>query len=207
MRAPWVRRSPEPDIGALSHHPILECADFLSAQSTYPELMERKSFQDMDCPVALALEHVGEWWSILILRDAMHGFSRFDEFQENLGISPNSLSRRLGSLVYAGLLERRRYSEHPPRDEYVLTEAGQAFRPVLIALYQWGGAFCPPERANVRLVVSETGKDADPVLVDRASGLLLDEEHTEFLPGTTASDQLREILARRRAPGLSERAS
>ncbi len=169
--------------------------------------MDRKSFQDMDCPVALALEHVGEWWSILILRDAMHGFTRFDEFQTNLGISPNSLSRRLGSLVHAGLLERRRYSERPPRDEYVLTEAGQAFRPVLIALYQWGGEFCPPERANVRLVVSETGKDADPVLVDQETGHPLDEEHTEFLPGPTASDHLRKILARRLESGLAERAS
>jgi hypothetical protein len=56
--------------------------------------MERKSFQDMDCPVALALERVGEWWSILILRDATHGITRFDEFQGSLGISPNSLSRR-----------------------------------------------------------------------------------------------------------------
>lgn len=81
--------------------------------------MERKSFQGMSCPVALALERVGEWWSILILRDATHGMTRFDEFQKNLGISPNSLTRRLGMLVEAGLLERRRYCERPPRDEYV----------------------------------------------------------------------------------------
>ena len=169
--------------------------------------MERKSFQDMDCPIALALEHVGEWWSILILRDAMHGFTRFDEFQENLGISPNSLSRRLGALVHAGLLERRRYSVRPPRDEYVLTEAGQAFRPVLIALYQWGEGFFPPEEPNVRLVVNETGKDADPVLVDRVTGHPLDEEHTEFVPGATATDQLREVLARRRSRGVTGQAS
>ena len=145
--------------------------------------MERKSFQDMDCPVALAFEHVGEWWSILILRDAMHGMTKFDEFQKNLGISPNSLSRRLGALVHAGLLERRRYSDRPPRYEYVLTEAGQAFRPVLIALYKWGGDFYPPEQPNVRLVVNETGKDADPMYVDRETCLPLDEEHTEFLAG------------------------
>ena len=169
--------------------------------------MERKSFQDMDCPIALALEHVGEWWSILILRDAMHGFTRFDEFQENLGISPNSLSRRLGALVHAGLLERRRYNERPPRDEYVLTAAGQAFRPVLIALYQWGEGFFPPEEPNVRLVVNETGKDADPVLVDRETGLPLDEEHTAFRAGPTASGRLQEILSRRQAPALTEHAS
>ncbi len=88
----------------------------------------------MSCPVALALERVGEWWSILILRDATHGLTRFEQFQKSLGISPNSLSRRLAALVDAGLLERRRYNERPPRDEYVLTEAGHAFRPVLTAL-------------------------------------------------------------------------
>ena len=109
--------------------------------------------------------------------------------------------------MHAGLLERRRYSDRPPRSEYVLTEAGQAFRPVLIALYKWGGDFYPPEQPNVRLVVNETGKDADPMYVDRETCLPLDEEHTEFLPGPTATDQLREVLARRRAHEAAKRAS
>jgi DNA-binding HxlR family transcriptional regulator len=69
--------------------------------------MRHKSFGNMQCPIARSLERVGEWWSILILRDAFHGLSRFDEFQENLGIAPNMLARRLKSLVEAGLLERR----------------------------------------------------------------------------------------------------
>src|SRR5690349_24643855 len=98
----------------------------------YASIMERTSFEGMSCPVALALERVGEWWSILIMRDATHGLSRFDQFQKSLGISPNSLTRRLNGLVEAGLLERRLYSERPPRYEYVLTGAGDAFRPVLI---------------------------------------------------------------------------
>ena len=71
----------------------------------------------MPCPIARSLERVGEWWSMLIMRDALHGFTRFDEFQRSLGIAPNMLTRRLNALVDAGLLERRRYSEHPPRDE------------------------------------------------------------------------------------------
>ena len=165
--------------------------------------MERKSFQGMDCPMALALERVGEWWSILILRDATHGMTKFDEFEKSLGISPSSLSRRLGALVHAGLLERRRYSERPPRDEYVLTQAGQALRPVLIALYQWGSEYCPPNEPTVRLIMNETGKDADPVFIDRETGLPLDEEHTAFLAGPTASDQLRAVLARRAATSTS----
>jgi DNA-binding HxlR family transcriptional regulator len=156
--------------------------------------MERKSFRDMSCPVALALERVGEWWSILILRDATHGMTRFDEFQKSLGISPNSLSRRLGALVQAGLLGRRRYSEHPPRDEYVLTQAGRAFRPVLIALYAWGSKYFPPAVPNVRLVDRESGVDVDPVLIDRLTGHPIDDEHTVFLAGPSAGDRLRALL-------------
>src|ERR1700751_4538620 len=100
--------------------------------------MQRKSFEKMSCPIARSLERVGEWWSMLIMRDALHGMRRFDEFQKSLGIAPNMLARRLEALVEAGLLERRRYSEHPPRDEYVPTARGRDFRPVLIPVVAWG---------------------------------------------------------------------
>ncbi|MET7727662.1 winged helix-turn-helix transcriptional regulator [Streptomyces mirabilis] len=164
--------------------------------------MERKSFQGMNCPVALTLERVGEWWSILILRDATHGITRFDGFQKSLGISPNSLTRRLGALVEAGLLERRRYSERPPRDEYVLTEAGRAFQPVLSALYAFGVQHFPPEAPNVRLVDKESGIDVDPLLIDRVTGHPIDEEHTMFLPGPSADDRLRAVLEHRNEQAL-----
>ena len=65
--------------------------------------MQHKSFAGMACPVARSLERVGEWWSILILRDALHGMTRFDQFQKSLGIAPNMLTRRLNALVAAGL--------------------------------------------------------------------------------------------------------
>src|SRR6201989_2387122 len=100
--------------------------------------MQRKSFGSMSCPIARSLERVGEWWSILILRDAFYGMTRFDEFQKSLDIAPSMLTRRLNALVESGLLERRRYSEKPPRDEYVLTETGRDFRPVMWALIGWG---------------------------------------------------------------------
>src|SRR4029453_592939 len=100
--------------------------------------MERKSFCKMACPIARSLERVGEWWSILIIRDALHGFTRFDELQKSLNIAPNILTRRLGGLVDAGLLERRRYSERPPRYEYILTDMGRDFRPVIVAVFSWG---------------------------------------------------------------------
>src|SRR5712671_1929125 len=119
--------------------------------------MQRKSFGRMVCPIARSLERVGEWWSILILRDALHGLRRFDQFQKSLGIAPNMLARRLNALVDAGLLERRRYSEHPPRDEYVLTARGRDFRPVLIALLAWGNRHFAPEGPIVQLVNTAPG--------------------------------------------------
>src|SRR3982751_4067947 len=114
--------------------------------------MQRKSFADMPCPIARSLERVGEWWSMLILRDAFAGVTRFDDFRPSLGIAPNMLARRLAALVDAGMLERRRYSERPPRDEYVLTERGRDFHPVLVELVEFGRkhfaapAHAPPQR-------------------------------------------------------------
>ena len=83
---------------------------------------------------------------MLILRDAGFGKTRFDEFETSLGIAPNMLARRLASLVEAGLLERRRYSEKPPRDEYVLTQRGRDFQPVLTALKTFGDQHYPRAR-------------------------------------------------------------
>src|SRR5918912_4315396 len=136
--------------------------------------MRRKSFGNMPCPIARGLERVGEWWSILILRDAFYGLTRFDEFQKSLGIAPNMLTRRLTALVEAGLLERRRYSERPPRDEYVLTPRGRDFRPVLLALLAFGNRHFPPDDREVRIVNTETGQPVDPVLVDPATGQRVD---------------------------------
>jgi DNA-binding HxlR family transcriptional regulator len=132
--------------------------------------MQRKSFGTMSCPIARSLERVGEWWSILILRDAFRGLTRFDQFQASLGIAPNMLTKRLNALVESGLLEKRAYSEHPPRYEYVLTERGRDFRPVLWALLAWGNKHFAPEGPSVVVVDSKTGEVADPVLVDRNTG-------------------------------------
>jgi DNA-binding HxlR family transcriptional regulator len=92
----------------------------------------------MHCPIARSLERIGEWWSMLILRDALHGFTRFEEFRESLGVAPNILTNRLTKLVKAGFLERRQYSEKPPRFEYVPTQRGRDFRPVLLNLMAFG---------------------------------------------------------------------
>src|SRR5205085_10112733 len=92
-----------------------------------------------------------------------------------LDIAPNMLTRRLNALVESGLLERRRYNERPPRYEYVLTERGRDFRPVLWALLSWGNKHFAPEGKSVVIVDRETGAEADPLLIDRASGRPLTE--------------------------------
>ena len=148
--------------------------------------MQRKSFGSMTCPIARSLERVGEWWSILILRDAFRGLTRFDQFQKSLDIAPNMLTRRLNALVESGLLERRAYCEHPPRYEYRLTERGRDFRPVLWALLAWGNRHFAPEGASVIVVDTETGEPADPVLVDRRSGKVMVEPTFRSAPGPAA---------------------
>jgi DNA-binding HxlR family transcriptional regulator len=136
--------------------------------------MQRKSFSDMQCPIARGLEHVGEWWSILILRDAFRGLTRFDEFSDSLGIAPNMLTRRLTALVEAGLMHRQRYSERPPRDEYLLTQRGKDFRPVLLAMLAFGNKHFPPDDRTIQIINTTTGQPVEPILVDPATGLRVD---------------------------------
>ena len=157
--------------------------------------MHHKSFGNMTCPVARSLERVGEWWSILILRDALRGMTRFDQFQKSLGIAPNMLTRRLSALVAAGLLERRRYSEHPPRDEYLPTARGRDFRPILVALLAWGNKHFAPEGISVMLINTKTGVAADPVLVDRVTDRPLEEPEYAFAAGPAAVESTRRRYA------------
>ena len=156
--------------------------------------MERKSLGGMPCPIARSLDRVGEWWSMLIIRDALHGLKRFDQFEESLGIAPNMLTRRLGALVKAGLLEKRRYSERPPRYEYMLTERGRDFQPVIVAMQTWGNKHFAPEGASVLLVHAKTGAAADPVMVDRKTGRPLTAPEYVVAPGPAAGEATRRKL-------------
>ncbi|MDE2150023.1 MAG: helix-turn-helix transcriptional regulator [Gammaproteobacteria bacterium] len=154
--------------------------------------MKKKNLGQMGCPIARSLERVGEWWSILILRDALQGLTRFGQFQESLGIAPNMLTRRLNRLVEAGLLERRLYNERPPCYEYVLTACGRDFRPVLLSLLAWGNRNFAPEGLSVMIVDRQTGALADPVLTDRISGRLLDDSKFRTAAGPAADARLRQ---------------
>jgi DNA-binding HxlR family transcriptional regulator len=136
--------------------------------------MDAEKFSEGPCPVARALLRVGDAWSMMILRDAGYGATRFDQFRQSLGIAPNILTRRLAALTEAGLLEKSRYSERPPRDEYVLTPKGRDFLPVLAAIGAWGREHFG-EGGTSRFVDAETGAPVEPVVVDRATGSPLGE--------------------------------
>jgi DNA-binding HxlR family transcriptional regulator len=164
--------------------------------------MERKSFGQMRCPIARSLERVGEWWSILILRDAFYGLTRFDEFQKSLDIAPNMLTRRLRALVDSGLLERRQYSARPPRDEYVLTKVGHDFRPVLLSMLAWGSKHFAPEGPSVLLKNVKTGKRAVPILTDKVSGEEITEDLFRIVAGPAADEEIRQRTAAKRTKAV-----
>ena len=119
----------------------------------------------MNCSIGQSLEVVGEWWSLLIIRDAFLGVTRFDEFQERLGIARNVLNQRLSRLVDEGVFERVAYNEHPPRYDYVLTEQGRDLWPVVVALRQWGDRWRAPDGPPLQLVHRECGHIAELVPV------------------------------------------
>jgi DNA-binding HxlR family transcriptional regulator len=166
--------------------------------------MQHKSFGEMNCPVARTLERVGDWWTILILRDAFRGLTRFDEFQKSLEIAPNILSRRLAALVEDGLMKRQRYSDHPPREEYVLTEKGRDFRSVLLAMLAWGNRHYAPEGKSVLLIDGETGREVEPVLVDPVTGRPVTEYPYRTIAGPAADEYTRRVYARAREPMVAD---
>jgi DNA-binding HxlR family transcriptional regulator len=144
--------------------------------------------EDRECPLSSTLGIVGEWWTVLILHDVFDGYHRFDQFQTNLGISSSMLTTRLKRLVDAGILTKQRYEDHPPRHEYMLTDLGGSLRPVLVVLAARGNSRLDPAARRLVLVDADTGVEADPVVVDRATGRPLDGTDFVFTAGPAASD-------------------
>jgi DNA-binding HxlR family transcriptional regulator len=164
-------------------------------------VVERKSFTDMHCSVAQCLEVVGEWWTMLIVRDAFLGITRFDQFQERLGISRNILNRRLSHLVEHGILKRIRYSEHPPRYEYRLTAKGRDLWPVLTAMRQWGDAYAAPDGPPLQIVHRSCGHVTDAVMTCAHCGERLTARDVTAQPGPGDLDHL--MMAVAHSPELS----
>lgn len=124
------------------------------------------------CPIARSLAVIGDSWSMLILRDAHAGMTRFDQFRKSLGIAPTILTKRLAMLVEEGLLEKRLYSEHPPRDEYILTKAGTDFLPVLFILGEWGRKHraCENPEQMIKFYDVENNSQIQAIAVDKITG-------------------------------------
>lgn len=169
--------------------------------------------EDRECPLSSTAGYVGEWWTLLILHDAFDGYNRFEQFQENLGISTSMLSTRLKKLVADGLMERRQYETKPPRFEYVLTDLGRSLRPILVAMAAWGNERLEPEKRAMILVDAATGEEVEPVVVDRSTGRELRGEGFRFAAGPAASPLMKaryvkdQGASRTAFPGLREAAS
>ena len=157
--------------------------------------VERKSFSEMHCSVAQCLEVVGEWWSMLIVRDAFLGVTRFDDFQHRLGISRNILNQRLSHLIEHGILEKSIYSEHPPRYEYKLTSKGRDLWPVLTAMRQWGDRYAFPERPPLKVIHKGCGKVTEAVMVCSRCGERMSARDVRAMRGPGDLDHLIEAGA------------
>lgn len=137
----------------------------------YTSVMARKRFDDSNCSVARALNQVGDWWSLLIVLQAMYGTRRFVDFQQELGIAKNILCDRLARLVDNGVLKKVDVGEHGSRFEYRLTEKGRDLFPVVIALRQWGDKWNPaPDEAPLDLRDRATGQPLQTIQVQNAEG-------------------------------------
>jgi DNA-binding HxlR family transcriptional regulator len=130
---------------------------------------------DTECPIARAQSLVGERWTVLVIRELFMGNTRFDEIQTQTGATPQMLAARLKKLEQAGLIERRAYTTRPVRHEYLLTEMGLDFYPVILALRAWGEKWCKPRNRGVavRYTHIPCGKDPGLGTVCRSCGLEL----------------------------------
>ena len=152
--------------------------------------MRRKSFEEMPCSVAQCLEVVGEWWSLLIVRDAFLGVARFDDFQDRLGISRNILTQRLGHLVDHGILAKVPYQDRPVRYEYRLTDKGRDLWHVVTAMRQWGDRWSAPDGPPLRVRHRGCGELTEAVPVCSQCGERLDLHSVVAEPGPGARPDL-----------------
>ena len=138
--------------------------------------MRRRRLEEAPCPIARATDLMGDAWTPLVMREAFAGRRRFDEFQRALGVSRGVLSERLAHLVDQGLLVKRAYEERPPRSEYVLTDKGRDFYPVLAAMWRFGEDWLWPEgeETPLGLVDRDTGEAVSPRVVDEVTGEPID---------------------------------
>jgi DNA-binding HxlR family transcriptional regulator len=157
-----------------------------------------REYPEQDCSAAYALEFIGERWTLLLIRDILAGFRRFDQMQESLGIARNVLAARLERLVEEGILERRPYSERPPRHEYFLTEKGLDLWPILIAMMRWGDRYGEwPDGPPLVVVHKECGGRMDDRRICERCGKRMTVRDARAVPGPGATSRVRERTKRR----------
>ncbi len=167
--------------------------------------MYRKRFTGMHCSIARALEEVGEWWSLLIVRECAQGTTRFDEFQSHLGIARNVLTARFERLIELGIVERFPLEGRANTEGYRLTAKGEALFPVLIALKQWGDEWLDDEsRQRLELVEKDTGLPVTRISVHTSDGQPLSLRDIRYVPGPGATDSTMELIQRRNARVLGD---
>lgn len=149
--------------------------------------MKRTSLEKADCPIARSLDSLGDWWSLLIIRDALLGIRRFSEFQKNIGLARNILTVRLRALVKHGILTTAPASDGSAYQEYVLTPKGRGVFPVLVALRQWSEEFSgEPRRFPTLLVDRDKGRPVRKLELRAEDGRLLGQGDTELKPNPRA---------------------
>jgi DNA-binding HxlR family transcriptional regulator len=157
--------------------------------------MQRKSFSGMNCSVARSLEEVGEWWSLMIVRECTQGASRFDEFQSELGIARNILTARLQRLTELGILERYPLEDRANTDGYRLTKKGEDLYPVIVALMQWGDRWLARDgKPPMVLVENATGAAIEPIIVRSKGKRGLSFHEVRYAPGPGATARTAAVI-------------
>jgi DNA-binding HxlR family transcriptional regulator len=167
--------------------------------------MYRKRFDAMECSIARALDEVGEWWTLLIVRECTQGSRRFDEFQSGLGIARNVLTARLERLIELEILERFPLAERANTFGYRLTAKGADLYPVLVALMQWGDKWLTPNgKPRIKLVEHASGRPVERVEVRATSGDALTYQEVRFAAGPGATGKTRDVIENRNDRVLGE---
>ena len=157
--------------------------------------MTRNNIDMLNCSIADALNLIGEWWTILILREAFFGSCRFEEFQQHLGIARNILTARLNKLCDHGILERVPVKQGAKRHEYKLTTMGRDLLPVLVALTQWGDRWLhQSDGAPSSFIERETGEKIAEIGVFSKDGRQLKPRELALIPGPGATQQTIERI-------------
>lgn len=159
--------------------------------------MQKKSFESMNCTIAKALDQVGEWWSLLIIRECAQGTTRFDEFRSVLGIARNILTARLERLVELEILERFPLAEKAGAYGYRLTRKGGELFPILVGLMQWGDKWIAGEKSPITLIDNATGEPIEQVAVHGSDGRVLSIEDVRFAPGPGATATTQVVIDHR----------